>query len=126
MKPSHRNKYYSHLYYQNHQLQNNFSAIYIDNLYAEPSLSEAHAKHKHARAGTSRGKEVMEEKVVPRNENRSLNNIEDAWSAIVAKSPQLRCVDERAEEFIYKFREDMKIERERSLLEFQKMLARSA
>lgn len=59
------------------------------------------------------------------NQNRSVNSIEDAWNAIVAKSPQLRCVDERAEEFIYKFHEDMKIERERSLLEFQEMLARS-
>lgn len=54
-----------------------------------------------------------------------MNAIEDAWQAVVAKSPQLQ-VDEKAEEFISKFREDMKLQKERSLLEFQEMLARSA
>lgn len=56
----------------------------------------------------------------------SLYSVEDAWQAVVASSPQLRGVDERAEEFISKFREDMKLQKERSILEFQEMLARGA
>ncbi|KAL9161842.1 hypothetical protein ABFS82_07G047900 [Erythranthe guttata] len=42
------------------------------------------------------------------------------------KIPQFRGVDERAEEFIAKFRLDMKLERERSIVEFEEMLKRSA
>ncbi|KAL7105500.1 hypothetical protein ACP275_07G049400 [Erythranthe tilingii] len=42
------------------------------------------------------------------------------------KIPQFQGVDERAEEFIAKFRLDMKLERERSIVEFEEMLKRSA
>lgn len=120
---------YNHLYHQYyHQHQRNFAAIFIDNLYSEPiSSSAAHAKttnHAHHAAETSsRGKEVAANE---KGNKQSVYSVEDAWNAIVASSPQLRCVNERADEFIYKFREDMKIQRERSLLEFQEMLARSA
>ncbi|KAK7354940.1 hypothetical protein VNO80_14182 [Phaseolus coccineus] len=58
-------------------------------------------------------------------ESSGLNTIEDAWKVVVAKSPQLH-VDQKAEEFISKFREDMRLQKERSMLEFQEMLARSA
>ncbi|KAL3626431.1 hypothetical protein CASFOL_029980 [Castilleja foliolosa] len=37
-----------------------------------------------------------------------------------------RCINERADEFIAKFRQDMKLEREQSILEFEEMLKRSA
>ncbi|ESQ56167.1 hypothetical protein EUTSA_v10026764mg [Eutrema salsugineum] len=53
------------------------------------------------------------------------DSMEDAWKRVVAASPHLR-VDERADEFIYKFRESMKMEKERSFLEFQERLKRSA
>lgn len=53
------------------------------------------------------------------------DSMEDAWRRVVAASPHLR-VDERADEFIYKFRESMKMEKERSFLEFQERLKRSA
>lgn len=70
---------------------------------------------------------VSEEKAASNKKSKdSVYSVEDAWNAVVASSPQLRCVDERAEEFIYKFREDMKLQREKSLLEFQDMLTRSA
>ncbi|KAJ4722719.1 Cotton fiber protein [Melia azedarach] len=130
-KFSHRRHSYNHLYYQYHnqnQLRS-FSAIYIDNLYAEPLSSSAHAKKIHAHhAETSKGKEVVSEEKAASNKKSkdSVYSVEDAWNAVVASSPQLRCVDERAEEFIYKFREDMKLQREKSLLEFQDMLTRSA
>lgn len=58
--------------------------------------------------------------------SESIYGIEDAWKQVVASSPHLRGVDDRAEEFISKFHQDMKLQKERSLLEFQEMLARSA
>ncbi|XP_062109332.1 uncharacterized protein LOC133819960 [Humulus lupulus] len=58
--------------------------------------------------------------------NKSIYSVEEAWMAVVASSPQLRGVDERAEEFISNFREDMKLQKEKSILEFHEMLKRSA
>jgi len=60
-----------------------------------------------------------------KGESSGLNTIEDAWKVVVARSPQLH-VDQKAEEFISKFREDMRLQKERSMLEYQEMLARSA
>ncbi|CAN8275226.1 unnamed protein product [Cochlearia groenlandica] len=70
-----------------------------------------------------------EEKVVVEDEEEErmpeiADSMEDAWRRVVAASPHLR-VDERADEFIYKFRESMKMEKERSFLEFQERLKRS-
>lgn len=42
------------------------------------------------------------------------------------KVSMFRGVDERAEEFITKIREEMKLEREKSIIDFQEMLARSS
>lgn len=100
----------------------NFAAIHIDELYDEP-VAGYYSKTLHARAGTSKGKEVVGEKSLPRK-SEGIYGIEDAWKAVVASSPHLQGVDDRAEEFISKFREDMKLQKERSLLEFQEMLAR--
>lgn len=88
--------------------------------------------------GTSESTEKVvrrkEEKVVRRKEEKEedeegmpeiADSMEDAWRRVVAASPHLR-VDERADDFIYKFRESMKMEKERSFLEFQERLKRSA
>ncbi|XP_021899576.1 uncharacterized protein LOC110815909 [Carica papaya] len=105
----HRGYPNQHRYYK-HTDQNKLAAIYIDQLYAETETSRS-------------GKAEVDDG----DENKSVHNsIEDAWNAIVASSPHLRGVDERAEEFIFKFREDMRLQKERSYLEFQEMLARSA
>ncbi|KAK2643650.1 hypothetical protein Ddye_018845 [Dipteronia dyeriana] len=127
-KPASRHQYPYIYQYQNQLLQKNFAAIYIDNLYQDGHpLSSVHVKQ-YSHAETSRStKDSVEEKSssssVPK---KSVYSIEDAWEAVVARSPQLRGVDERADEFIYKFREDMKIQRERSLLEYQEMLSRGS
>lgn len=88
----------------------------------------------HAQGESSKGKEKEKEKeehgIYKKGNNLvgessgNLNTIEDAWKVVVAKSPQLH-VDQKAEEFISKFREDMRLQKERSMLEFQEMLARS-
>lgn len=54
-----------------------------------------------------------------------VDSMEDAWMRVVAASPHLR-VDEKADQFINKFREAMRLDKERSLLEFQERLIRSA
>ncbi|XP_061992270.1 uncharacterized protein LOC133710262 [Rosa rugosa] len=123
-----RNQYYNH-HYQHHNkfLHKNAATIHIDQLFAQ-SADSAHTKNRHldAQAETSRGKEGLDEGNIPTRNSKSVYSVEDAWQAVVARSPQLRVVDERAEEFIYKFRQDMKLQKERSILEFQEMLARSA
>ncbi|GKU85744.1 hypothetical protein SLEP1_g369 [Rubroshorea leprosula] len=129
--PFHRRNY-QHLHqYYHHQNQSNknFKAVYIDKLY-----SESISVHAGQGASSSRGKAVADgggKKVLPgRREEveaeKGFYNIEDAWRNVVASSPHLRGVDERAEEFIHKVKEEMKLEKEKSLLEFQEMLARSA
>ncbi|KAK7278405.1 hypothetical protein RJT34_23433 [Clitoria ternatea] len=101
-----------------HVHSKNTSAICIDDLFAEPGSSkQVHGNETHAQGDTSSGKEVP-------GGSGSMNTIEDAWKAVVAKSPQLQ-VDEKAEAFISKFYEDMRLQKERSLLEFQERLARS-
>ncbi|KZV31301.1 hypothetical protein F511_16287 [Dorcoceras hygrometricum] len=47
----------------------------------------------------------------------------DKWK--IPSLPQFRGIDERAEEFIAKFRLDMKLQREQSILDFEEMLKRS-
>lgn len=131
------NYYYSSSSYH-HVHRKNISAIRIDDLFSEPpppsaaaaasssssssvSLSVAKGETTRKRAVMMRNKGVGEEG----ESNNELNTIEDAWKVVVAKSPQLQ-VDQKAEEFISKFREDMKLQKERSMLEFQERLARGS
>ncbi|XP_050374221.1 uncharacterized protein LOC126791785 [Argentina anserina] len=123
-----RNQYYNHHYQHNSKfLHKNGTTIHIDDLFAQ-SAGNTHTKKQQldAQAETSRGKEGLDEGNVATRNGKSVYSVEDAWQAVVARSPQLRVVDERAEEFIYKFRQDMKLQKERSNLEFQERLARSA
>ncbi|OIW20926.1 hypothetical protein TanjilG_25732 [Lupinus angustifolius] len=127
---------YSSSYY--HVQHKNFAAITIDDLFGEGSQVSMHDTNKsttttnfnnnnnnnHAQGETSRSKGVHGNKGLHGGESSDMATIEDAWKAVVAKSPQLQ-VDTKAEEFIYKFREDMRLQKEKSLLEFQEMLARS-
>ncbi|MED6207737.1 hypothetical protein PIB30_038460 [Stylosanthes scabra] len=110
-------------------------AIHIDDLFAESASASTSTSATsirvrgnnnttsttRARGEASRGKEVVVEK---KELQEDIDTLEDAWKVVVAKSPMLQ-VDQKAEEFISKFHLDMKIQKEKSLLEFQEMLARS-
>ncbi|KAJ1398929.1 hypothetical protein SESBI_30724 [Sesbania bispinosa] len=122
-----RTPYAASNYHVHRHSKNNTSAIGIDDLFAEPASSmHEHANKAHAQGETSRGKEVVGKKDLAGGSGSSgINTIEDAWKIVVAKSSQQQ-VDERAEDFISKFHEDMRLQKERSLLEFQERLARSA
>ena len=96
--------------------------------------NKMHAEEAGTSAGNMenhKGKRLVEhghdhEKDLKRISSKSIYSVEDAWMAVVTSSPQLRGVDERAEEFISNFRRDMKLQKENSILEFQEMLNRSA
>lgn len=61
---------------------------------------------------------------VPSTATTSTTAAAGAWK--IHLLPQIRCVDERAEDFISKFRQEMELEREQSIIDFQEMLARSS
>jgi hypothetical protein len=113
-----------------HFQNKNFAAIHINDLYNSQtrsiSMNSTNKKQsssnniQHAIGETSR--EV--EKVHEENNSNDIDTIEDAWKAVVAKSPMMQ-VDQKAEEFISKFRQDMRLQKEKSLLEFHERLARS-
>ncbi|XP_045808850.1 uncharacterized protein LOC123903031 [Trifolium pratense] len=114
-----------------HSQHKNFEAIHINDLYNSQahsiSMNSTIKRHRrsssniqHAIGETSR--EV--EKVHEENSSNDIDTIEDAWKAVVAKSPMMQ-VDQKAEEFISKFRQDMRLQKEKSLLEFHERLARS-
>ncbi|GAU25822.1 hypothetical protein TSUD_30860 [Trifolium subterraneum] len=94
-----------------HRHGKNKSVIRIDDLFPEHTQT---ADKSRAREETSRN-----------NSSGDIDTIEDAWKIVVAKSPHLQ-VDDRAEEFINKFYEDVRLQKEKSLMEYQEMLARSA
>ncbi|CAO2832238.1 unnamed protein product [Amaranthus hypochondriacus] len=47
------------------------------------------------------------------------------WKEYISSMPSIKGVDERAEEFISKFRQQMSLQREQSIIDFHEMLARS-
>ncbi|OIW02187.1 hypothetical protein TanjilG_02411 [Lupinus angustifolius] len=102
-----------------HVYGENFSTISIQDLFAKHASSDMHGKKIHALEEAERGKEVIDS-----NDLKGENNDEDAWKIVCTKSPRNQ-VDVMAEEFISKFREDIRLQKERSLKEFQEMLARS-
>lgn len=107
-----------------------FSTVYIDDLFDKPVPVYSSSRNVCAEGETSRAREetlkASPEKKSTVDKSSGTCSVDEIWKQVVARSPQLRCVDERAEEFISNFKEDMKIQREKSLLEFQEMLKRSA
>ncbi|KAE9605583.1 hypothetical protein Lal_00025410 [Lupinus albus] len=97
----------------------NFPTIRVQDLSAKPVSSDMHGNKIHALGEAERDK-----KVIDNNDMEGENNDEDAWKIVFAKSARNQ-VDVMAEEFISKFREDIRLQKERSLREFQEMLARS-
>ncbi|MFS7924656.1 hypothetical protein Hanom_Chr03g00275261 [Helianthus anomalus] len=72
----------------------------------EKSAAANHVKHN----------SLLRERKKEENRNKNINRL---------YTRDIRGVDERAADFISKVREDMKLQREQSIIEFQEMLARS-
>ncbi|KAL3726964.1 hypothetical protein ACJRO7_031810 [Eucalyptus globulus] len=118
--------YYHYKYQGRDAYEKNFAPIYIDKLFDEPLSVSSSKTTTCVKGETSRSRtEVEGGKLAGETNGEKEFDIDERWRAIVAKSPQLR-VDERAEEFISKFKEDIKLQRERSDIEFQERLKRSA
>ncbi|XP_019180102.1 PREDICTED: uncharacterized protein LOC109175308 [Ipomoea nil] len=103
------------------------AAIYVDELFPDP-LSAPPPWRRSSELPPKRRYGGEEQKVGPScnkvGESSSNGGGGGGWR--VPSLPHFRGVDERAEDFISKFREDMKLEREQSILDFQEMLARGA
>ncbi|XP_057957548.1 uncharacterized protein LOC131150691 [Malania oleifera] len=118
--------------------QKGSSLIYVDQLFTEHSSAQQlqrtrmgnHIEVEEETAaiavGIKKGKEVGGGDGQQKNRIGSSSSVEEAWKAVVDSMPQLRGVDERAEEFISRFREEMMLQRQKSILDFQEMLARGA
>ncbi|GFP83365.1 hypothetical protein PHJA_000479900 [Phtheirospermum japonicum] len=116
------------------------SAIYVDELFpgpvslAEPGKAEENMDERFPgpvkKPGPMSGLETRNKVSVeiPGNREKGLGEGKaEAGESSKSSSPEhFRCINERAEEFIAKFRQDMKLEREQSIHEFEEMLKRSA
>ncbi|KAH7843676.1 hypothetical protein Vadar_019399 [Vaccinium darrowii] len=100
-----------------HYLHKNMAAIYVDELFPGEVNNTSHAKKIYQDEGkTSKAKEIGT------SGGKDENMAKGKKARLVA---QWQDIDQRAEEFISKFREDMKLQREKSLGDFYEMLARS-
>lgn len=132
----HNHHHHRHLDFHRHeqQFQMNLSTIFVDDLYPEPVFMQTQ-KTDEAKDSSSASNKSSVSKAFKNEKDlrgkcigseKSSCDINRAWEAIVCSSPHLKGVDERAEEFIGKFREEMKLQKEKSILDYQDMLARSA
>ncbi|KAL6313028.1 hypothetical protein AAG906_022025 [Vitis piasezkii] len=104
---------YSALHYDHHykrcdqqQLHKGFAAIYVDHLFAEGAPGETSKGKQVVAEGSNGGKAKTETgagSLETKASEKSGCTVSDAWKAAVASSPQLRGVDERADEFISTF-----------------------
>ncbi|KAH7842425.1 hypothetical protein Vadar_005211 [Vaccinium darrowii] len=110
--------HHSHLDY----IHKNVAAIYVDELCAgvvNNPISHAKKLYQYEDEGKSLStKEMGGTSTSGRGETK-------AEGRTVFSLSQGQGIDERAEEFILKFREDLKLQREKSIRDFQEMLARS-
>ncbi|KAJ4955331.1 hypothetical protein NE237_012114 [Protea cynaroides] len=113
----HPHKLHKH---HNHKLK--FSPVYVDDLFTTESISVQAST-----AAAARGK-VIEKPPESSTAAAAAMTVYvppkgDSGQTLM-EVPQLQGVDERAEEFIAKFKEDMRLQRQKSFGEYQEMLAR--
>ncbi|KNA21072.1 hypothetical protein SOVF_046570 [Spinacia oleracea] len=117
---------------------NSPATVYVDRLFGESLSSSTTTKEAGVgvtimeAASTSNNNTIREEGRGGgggggAKKRKKVKNNNNNWKEVVSSMPNIRgTVDERAEEFISRFRQEMQIQREQSLIEFQEMLARSA
>lgn len=114
-----RSTTHHHLHLRRHHLS---IPIFVDELFAESSENIGLNRPKMEGAKMNM-KTEQKQSLAPKDNIKAGESSKGKWD--VKMLPKVRGVDERAEEFISKFKQDMKIEREQSILDFQEMLARS-
>lgn len=101
--------------------------IYVDKLFSDStSRSILHKEKEIVGSSTSSISSGGAKMKYTEFEKQSVHefDIDEAWKKVVSSNASPLRVDERAEEFISKFRQDMEIQREQSILDYQQMLAR--
>ncbi|KAI3469774.1 hypothetical protein Pfo_026437 [Paulownia fortunei] len=138
-------------HHDHHRFHRSYSAIYVDELFPGPVPLAEPRKTKENMDESSSGKSANKSRPgsttathndgkiqiqaqqkglaagkgkAKAGESSKSSGPADKWT--IPMLPQFRGIDERAEEFIAKFRQDMKIQREQSILDYEEMLKRSA
>ncbi|XP_043691170.1 uncharacterized protein LOC122641908 isoform X2 [Telopea speciosissima] len=107
-------------YHKHHSRKQKFAPVYVDDLFTtEPISVQA------STTVTTTGK-VIEKSPVESSSDITYVPPKDCSGQAVMEVPQLQGVDKRAEEFIAKFKEEMRLQRQRSFGEYQEMLARGS
>ncbi|KAK4732574.1 hypothetical protein R3W88_025562 [Solanum pinnatisectum] len=118
---------------QNHNVK--ISAPQIEEFVASSSGGDVNCRNKldqeeqeiivkgiEVNSALKKGKTIIESTGINNYKKCDNINIIDEWRT--PSMPHINGVDKRAEEFISKVREDMELERQQSILDFQEMLAR--
>ncbi|KAL8104916.1 hypothetical protein AgCh_028908 [Apium graveolens] len=102
------------------------AAIYVDRLFSKPTSKSLHKEREISGSSTAPPTAGGAKMKISKFEKQSVRefNVDEAWKKVVSSNASPLRVDERAEEFISKFRQDMEIQREQSMLDYQEMLAR--
>lgn len=102
------------------------AAIYVDKLFSESTSKSLHKEKEIVGSSRTRPSAGGAKMKISKFEKQSVQefDIDEAWKKVVSSNASPLRVDERAEEFISKFRQDMEIQREQSILDYQQMLAR--
>lgn len=116
-----------HTHHKRLHLHQKFAPVYVHELFTEPISIEAKRLEPPA-ATTSK---VIERQQLTKLEMRVISGPvlpetgkgDDASESVLGVA-EMEGVDERAEQFISKFREEMRLQRQRSFGEYQEMLAR--
>ncbi|KAI3504085.1 hypothetical protein L1887_32629 [Cichorium endivia] len=116
-----------------HLLQKGLPAIYIDELYVPKSGQSSREQvtntdnESNVATTSANIRSIKQEENVERRRDSLLREKKKDGSRKqdMLQTRDIRGVDERAEDYILKVREQMRLQREQSILDFQEMLARS-
>ncbi|KAK1379800.1 hypothetical protein POM88_026544 [Heracleum sosnowskyi] len=120
------------LKFLNHQRRRNVyvrntpsAAIYVDKLFSESTSRSLHKEKEIVGSSKTPSRGGAKMKNI-KFEKQSVHefDIDEAWKKVVSSNASALRVDERAGEFISKFRQELEIQREQSILDYQEMLAR--
>lgn len=113
-------------------MPNSPATVYIDRLFEEKSScstsneAKVMGETKEVSSAINGGTLNKDKGGAKKREKVGHNNNNNNWKEYLASMPNIKGVDERAEEFISKFRQEMQLQREQSIIDIQEMLARSA
>ncbi|XP_043710372.1 uncharacterized protein LOC122659306 [Telopea speciosissima] len=120
-----------HKHHKHHAHKQKFAPVYVDQLFTAEHISVQAEHLKAPTAATIVEMKLFKTPALAETSKAASGGVHvppkggSGQSVMDLKEvPQLRGVDERAEEFIARFKEEMRLQKQRSLGEYQEMLAR--